>query len=141
MDFLHQLRIQHTVTDMIQRYAQLNDAGDYYALTALFNHDARFVRPSQPQEMIQGKDCILQSFLNRPKRKTRHMVSNITVELQSETEVSAHSQIILFLAHTDHSAEFNQISVGGFHDQLVCIQGQWLFQQRLGYIDFSKQLL
>lgn len=138
MDLLRQLLIQHTVTDMIQRYAQLNDAGDYYALAALFNHDASFARPSQPQELIQGQDQILHSFLNRPKRKTRHMVSNITMKLHSETEVTVHSHIILFLANADHAEEFNQISVGGFHDQLVYIHGQWLFQQRLGYIDFSK---
>lgn len=141
IDSLTQLSIQALVIQRIQSFAQFNDLGEFQALSDLFTDDAEYARPSQPREIIQGKDRILASFLNRPIRKTRHIVSNIMISCHSIDQVSAHSQIILFIADSDHSDQFSQMMVGGFNDELILQKEQWYFKKRVGYLDFKNNLI
>lgn len=140
MKDFEQLMIQAAITQRIQSFAQLNDAGQFQTLADFFSEDAEYARPSQPEDILRGKSQILASFLNRPARKTRHVVSHVMIRCHSAEQVSAHSQILLFIADQEHPDQFNRLMVGGFHDELILQQRQWYFKKRIGYLDFAKTL-
>lgn len=112
----------------IRRFAMLNDAHDSDALAAMFTHDGSFARPSEPDAPVVGRENIRAFFRDRPKRTTRHVMANTLVDPISETEVRAHSYVVLYMA--------DKTLVGDFHDRLVLEDGVWLFAERRGTLAF-----
>lgn len=120
--------IEWAVERQIRRFAMLNDAHDHDGLVAMFTDDGSFARPSDPGTPITGKDALWAFFRDRPKRTTRHVMTNILVEILSENEVRAHSYVLLYMAE--------KVMVGDFHDRLVLHDGCWLFAERRGTLAF-----
>lgn len=89
---------------------------------------AVFSRPSDPGTPVTGKDELRAFFRDRPKRTTRHVMSNIWVEILSETEVRAHSYVLLYMP--------DKVMVGDFIDRLILQDGLWLFSERRGTLAF-----
>ncbi len=56
------------------------------ALAALFTEDCKFARPLQPDHPFYGRDRVQAIFRDRPPILVRHIVTNVLVELVSETE-------------------------------------------------------
>ncbi len=134
---IEKMLAEHECERQIKRFATLNDNQDYNTLVSLFTEDATFARPSQPDDPIQGRDKILTAFNNRPARFSRHIISNVVVEVESAEEASAVSYILLFstvdeggplVANAPHL-------VGTFRDRLRKENGQWLFCERRGSVD------
>ena len=94
---IERLLIEHEITRRIHLYARLNDAGEFSALAALYTENGRFARPTDPDNFIEGRKAILASFLARPARLGRHVMTNIVVEAESATTARAVSTILLFL--------------------------------------------
>src|SRR6478609_3349970 len=88
--------IEWDCTRLINLYTLLNDANDWEAVASLYAPDGSMARPSAPDKPIVGREAILAAFLGRPARAARHVVSNIVVDVQSETEASAYSVLTLF---------------------------------------------
>lgn len=122
------LEIEWAVEKQIRRFAMLNDAHDHDGLAATFTQDGSFARPSDPDTPIIGRDALRTFFRDRPKRTTRHVMSNILVEILSATEVRAHSYVLLYMP--------DKLMVGDFHDRLVLQDGCWLFAERRGTLAF-----
>ena len=64
--------IEQDCERLIKLYVNLNDARDWPAVAALYTEDARFARPSKPDEFIGGREAILASLLARPARPDPH---------------------------------------------------------------------
>lgn len=130
------------ITELITRYAALNDAGDWDALAGLYTEDARMNRPTAPDVFVQGRTAILETFKARPPRATRHVVANVLVTLEGNARASASSQILLF---TGEGAGRDRLPVqsaapplvGTYHDILVNTRDGWRFAERRGRLDFS----
>ncbi|MCG6120393.1 MAG: nuclear transport factor 2 family protein [Blastomonas sp.] len=120
--------IAFAVELQIRRFAMLNDAHDADALAAMFTQDGSFARPSEPEAPVVGRENIRAFFRDRPKRTTRHVMTNTLVEPLSDHEVRAHSYVVLYLA--------DKTLVGDFHDRLVLEKGTWLFAERRGTLAF-----
>lgn len=122
--------------ELLQRlYAQLNDGADWHAVAELFTEDARFARPSTPEQPIVGRDAILRSLLARPRAAgRRHLVANPEVELLDAHTARATCHSILLVEHRDGSGT---VSVGGFRDQLRRAEAGWRFTARLGFTHFD----
>lgn len=128
----------------IHRFAQLNDAGDYEALVGLFTEDGVFRRPSKPDHALKGRLQILEAFKSRPKRKSRHICTNILVDFLSDREVLVSSEVLLFVGETFNALPVKAVSplwVGGFHDRMVLTDSGWLFSERVGYLELEVGLL
>ena len=54
--------IEQDCERLIKLYVNLNDARDWPAVAALYTEDARFARPSKPDEFIGGREAILASL-------------------------------------------------------------------------------
>ncbi len=138
MSPLDRLFAEHQIADLVTRYATLNDDGDYDGLAALFTEDARFVRPSGGDPIV-GRAAIRASYEGRPPRISRHLITNILVDLVSDTEAAARSTIVLYTAPPGAlPADANKPALlGGFRDRLVKTPDGWRFAAREGYLDLK----
>ena len=132
------------ITELITRYAALNDAGDWEALAALYAEDGRMSRPTAPDEFITGRTAILASFRSRPRRAARHIVANVLVTLDADGRARASSQILLFTGSAAEDGGLPLLSgapplIGSYDDTLVKTAQGWRFAVRRGSLDFRAQ--
>jgi len=114
---------------LIKRSINLSDAHDWAAVAALYTEDARFARPSQPGVFVEGREAILASFLARPPRAQRHVVSKVVVDVEGAGHARAFSVIVLYQGDTAPL-------VGTYTDRLVRTPEGWRFAERVGGLDF-----
>jgi ketosteroid isomerase-like protein len=127
---------------LINLYAMLNDAGDWDRLAALYTPDARFARPSAPDDFIEGRENILAAFKARPPRSSRHVISNIVVDVESADAARAFSVIVLYQGDAADDGGLPKMSansplVGRFSDRLTRTGEGWRFAERQGRLDFQ----
>lgn len=135
---LDRLVAEAEITRLITRYAMLNDDGDFAGVAAMFVEDARFTRPSGGDPVV-GAEAIRASYEGRPPRLSRHLITNIVVDLVSEYEATARSTMVLYTAPSgDTPAVANTPALlGGFRDRLVRTADGWRFAERIGYLDLK----
>lgn len=126
----------------VNRYAILNDAADWEGVAALYHEAGRMARPSAPDVFIDGRDAILAAFQARPPRKSRHIVGNILVEVIDADNATAVSCIVLYQGAGGDAGDPPKMApgqplVGGFRDKLVRVGEEWLFAERVGWLDFT----
>jgi len=128
------------IAELITRYAALNDAGDWDGVAALYAEDGRMSRPTAPDDFIAGRAAILAAFRARPLRATRHIVANVLVTLEGETDARATSQILLFTGTSASEGLPVQHAtpplVGSYRDRLTRTDRGWRFVERRGSLDF-----
>jgi hypothetical protein len=132
------------ITELITRYATLNDTADWAAVAALYTEDGRMNRPTAPDEFISGRAAILAAFMARPRRASRHIVANVLVTLEGDTRARASSQILLFTGSAAGDGGLPVLSaapplIGTFDDTLVRTEEGWRFAERRGRLDFRAQ--
>lgn len=142
MDRDERRAIEHDCERLIRRYINLNDAQDWEAVASLYTEDARFARPSKPDEFIVGREAILASFLARPPRAQRHLMANIIVDVEGPATARAFSVIVLFQGDPAPAGELPSMSayspiVGTFRDLIVLTEDGWRFAERVGGLDFK----
>jgi hypothetical protein len=134
--------IEWACTRVINLYALLNDAADWEGVAGLYTPDGRMARPSAPNNPVVGRDAILASLKSRPPRAARHVISNIVVDVDSDTEARAMSVILLFQGEAGEDGSLptrDQTGplVGYFKDRLVLTEEGWRFAERVGGLDFA----
>lgn len=133
------LVISQACSQQILRFAALNDANDHDGLAKLFTERGEFARPSAPDEIIVGRDAILEAFKKRPRRKSLHLVSNVIIDVLGATEAVADSLVTLYSAQEGAEVAQPPYLLGRFLDRLVLVEGQWVFASRRGRIEFKVQ--
>jgi hypothetical protein len=140
MDETHAWMAKAAIAELIIRYAALNDAGDWDGVAALYTEGGRMNRPTAPEDFIEGRAAILAAFRSRPPRVARHIIANVLVILESETEARASSQILLFAGVSEGEGPPVQSTapplVGTYHDRLTRTPHGWRFVERRGSLDF-----
>ncbi|HWK42067.1 MAG TPA: nuclear transport factor 2 family protein [Croceibacterium sp.] len=126
---------------LIKHYVNLNDAQDWPAVAALYTPDARFARPSRPDEFVIGREGILASFLARPARAQRHVIANVVVDVEDADHARAFSVIVLYMGDRAGPDELPVMDpksplIGTFTDRLVRTADGWRFAERIGGLDF-----
>ena len=110
---------------LIALYANLNDAGAWDAVAALYVDDGVMTRPTAPDTPLTGREAILAAFKGRPPRKTRHVCSNVVIEVLGPDEARGESAMILLQPDAAPLA-------GSFHDRFVRTAEGWRFAARRG---------
>ncbi|HWK54940.1 MAG TPA: nuclear transport factor 2 family protein [Hyphomicrobiales bacterium] len=135
--------IEQACTRLVNRFAVYNDLGRFTELAQLFIADGRYARPSAPDTFIEGREAILASFTARPSDKlTRHIISNVVIDVQDEQHASGISYIVLYTAALDNPAKLglkaNPVQlVGEFYDEFVLTAEGWRFSERRGTVSLS----
>jgi hypothetical protein len=114
---------------LVALYANLNDAARWEEVAALYTEDGIMSRPTAPDTPIVGRAAILAAFHRRPPRKTRHLCSNVVIEILSSTDARGESAMVLFTADGPPLA-------GSFHDRFVLTADGWRFAERHGSLAF-----
>jgi hypothetical protein len=114
---------------LIALYANLNDEARWEEVVALYAEDGVMVRPTAPNAPVAGREAILEAFKARPPRTTRHICSNVVIDVESDTTARGTSAMLLF---TDEAAPL----VGSFHDRFVLTDDGWRFAERRGSLIF-----
>ena len=127
MEASDRLAIEWECAKLIARYANLVDAADWPAVAALYTEDAVFARPTNPDAPLLGREAILAAFLARPARVTRHVCSNVVVEVEGPESARATSAMVLYLADKPPLA-------GSFHDRFRLTPAGWRFAERRGSV-------
>jgi hypothetical protein len=127
---------------LIKLYVNLNDAQDWTGVAALYTADARFARPSRPDEFVVGREAILASFLARPARAQRHVIANTVVDVDDADHARAFSVIVLYMGEAAEPGELPAMDpksplIGTFTDRLVRTEDGWRFSERVGGLDFK----
>lgn len=121
------VQIEHACARLVARYANLNDAGDWEGVVALYAPEGKMARPSAPDDWIVGRAAILAAFKARPARTTRHLCTNVVIDVLSDAEARGECAMALF--DRDSAPRF-----GGFHDRFVRTAEGWAFAERRGFL-------
>lgn len=121
--------IEQDCAKLVARYANLNDAGCWTEVADLYAEDGRMSRPTAPDVWIVGRAAILNAFLARPARTTRHVCSNVVIDVIDADHAVGESAMLLF---TGDGAP----KVGSFHDRFIRTDAGWRFAERRGSLTF-----
>lgn len=121
--------IEQDCARLVALYANLNDAGRWAEVASLYAPDGRMARPTAPDDWITGRPAILDAFVSRAARTTRHICANIVIDVLDADHARGESAMLLF---TGAQAP----KVGSFHDMFVRTDAGWLFTERRGSLIF-----
>ncbi|GGZ96575.1 nuclear transport factor 2 family protein [Novosphingobium arvoryzae] len=110
---------------LIALYANLNDEARWEDVAALYTDDGLMTRPTAPDAPIVGRAAILAAFQARPPRKTRHVCSNVVIDVEDHASARGTSAMVLF-------TEGGVPLAGSFHDRFVLTADGWRFAERRG---------
>ncbi|WNE99865.1 nuclear transport factor 2 family protein [Streptomyces luomodiensis] len=129
------------VTNLIARYAQLVDAGDFAGVGDLFA-DATFTG-SGPS--AHGRDAVAAMLRDSVIRyedgtpRTHHVTSNIAVEVDEEAgTAAADSYVTVFQAAP--GLPLQPIAAGRYRDRFVRDDGRWRFLERRVHLHLTGDL-
>ena len=122
--------IEQDCARLIALYANLNDEARWDEVAALYADDGVMIRPTAPDAPVTGREAILAAFKARPARTTRHVCSNVVVDVESATTARGVSAMVLF---TGEGAPL----VGSFHDRFCLTDDGWRFAERRGSLVFK----
>jgi 3-phenylpropionate/cinnamic acid dioxygenase small subunit len=121
------------VTALIHEYAERLDAGDLDGVAALFEH-ASWGSPGRGEplrgaaQVRRGYDGVIIHEDGTPS--TKHVISNVTVELDDDGTASARSYFTVLQARPD--LPLQPIIAGRYHDRFERDDdGRWRFAERI----------
>ncbi len=124
------LQIEWQCARLVALYANLNDEERWDEVAALYSEDGVMARPTAPDALIVGRAAILAAFKARPPRVTRHICSNIVINVESANAARGRSAMVLY---TDNTVSV----VGSFDDRFVLTDEGWRFSERRGSLTFG----
>ncbi|MDF8332323.1 nuclear transport factor 2 family protein [Novosphingobium cyanobacteriorum] len=123
--------IEHECARLVALYANLNDEARWGEVAALYAEDGVMYRPTAPDQGVVGREAILSAFKARPPRTTRHVCSNVVIDVEGPATARGTSAMLLFTA-----ADAPPL-VGSFHDRFCLTAEGWRFAERRGSLIFT----
>ena len=121
------------ITELLYRYAELIDAGDFDGVGALL---ARSTFGGSGPQGVSGADNIAKLFAATTRRypeygntpRTRHLVLNPLVELNDDGTAASRSTFCVM--QDTETVRIQPIVVGRYYDRFSCDDGGWYFTER-----------
>jgi 3-phenylpropionate/cinnamic acid dioxygenase small subunit len=121
------------ISNLVYRYAELIDLGQFDALGELFRHAV--ITTDMSDEVRQGAEAMASQMHEWTRRypdgtpRTKHMTTNLIIELGADgTTARARSYYMVF-QQTD-ALPLQPIIGGRYHDEFAIIDGEWAFTKR-----------
>lgn len=135
MEPMECLLAREACRDLVLRTVACVDAGDATGFADLFVSDGVLVRPNAPP--LLGRAAIRDTYSKRPAdRMTRHLVTNVLVDLQTPAQARVLSHVTLWAGCTNDApgpqgrpAQGPQV-VGEFEDLLSLTPEGWRIARR-----------
>lgn len=128
--------IERACTRLVLDAAAANDRNDFQAFADCFARGGILSRPSG--EPLEGPEAIAASYSTRPaSRITRHLVSNIRIDVESSTVACGLSYVVLYAGdsgskpegHFGIRAERGAL-IGEFEDRFALTAEGWRIRKR-----------
>ena len=130
---MNEQEIKNACTELSVGYARHVDFGEYDAFVELFTDDAVLNLGFK----LEGKEAIKQSMTKRsPELRSRHVMTNIHIEVLSETEAKGISYLTLYRHQGPESLEAAPVefrtpaAVGHYADQYHKTDAGWRIANR-----------
>ena len=124
------------IQDLYGRYCALRDTGDIEGWSRCFTEDARL----SAQEEVQGRAAIAEIGRQRiagaatnPWMNGQHWNNNLIVEGDGQTARAL--CYLMYMGKRKATGEFGITLQGMYEDELVKLDGQWLFRSRKIHLD------
>jgi len=121
-----------SIENLIARYAELVDSGDFGGLGEMFA-DGLF--GGEGNAVVQGRDAVETIFRATVRvyedgtPRTKHVTTNVRVDVDDTSETAvAHSYVTVFQALPD--LPLQPIVAGRYRDAFACRDGRWRFVER-----------
>lgn len=128
--------IHRAVEDLIIRTGKTIDSKDFASLDQCFHADARLYRPTTPDPLV-GPQAIMASYEQNPaQRLNRHLVSNLSVSIDSASQARSHCYVTLYSSDEGDQVEavfgapLHRCLVGEFDDTCVKTDAGWRIVER-----------
>jgi len=122
------------LANLLGRYTEAIDAGDFAGVGALFEHGRIVLDADDPSSDVIGADAVT-AFYTATVRlhadgtpRTHHLTTNTIVELDDDTHASARSAYTVFMA-TDGFA-LQPMICGRYDDRFHVVDATWCFERR-----------
>jgi 3-phenylpropionate/cinnamic acid dioxygenase small subunit len=119
------------ITALVMSYAERLDAGDLDGVAALFTH-ATWRSPART-EPLRGAEQVRHAYdvvlLYDGIPATRHVITNLVVEIEAPDRARARSYFTVFQARPDFPLQ--AVICGRYHDAFERVDGAWRFADRL----------
>ena len=136
------------IENLLYRYAELIDAGDYDGIGQLFAHGAICAEDGTP--MATGAEQVAKLYTTTTRKypdgtpKSQHVLTNPIIEFSDDGLSATCRARFTVLQQTDELA-LQPIIAGGYVDSFEKVDGTWRYvAKRMGprlYGDLSKHLL
>jgi SnoaL-like domain len=136
------------VANLIARYAELIDAGDFDGLAALLGEAG--VGAGDGPSLLTGKEALRKLFVATTRRYpdgtpgTKHVTTNLIIEIDSGATTAAARSYFTVLQAVP-GLPLQPILAGRYHDRFERPDGVWRFSERRYLIDLvgdvSKHML
>jgi hypothetical protein len=123
---------------LVYEFGRLVDARDFEALVQLFDDNGEFNRPSEPANIIRGRQQLLANFRSRPNYVSAHLFSNVQVTADSPDHATGHSYLIMYTGRPDNLGPLgvptanSEARIGMFAEEFVWKDGVWRFRRHAG---------
>ena len=123
---------RHAINRLMNAYCYLIDAGDIEGFSRLFAHGSWGVA-GEPGGPAVGTEAVMARLTNvilyDGVPRTKHVMSNLTNELDSDTRARASCYITVMQA-VPPELPLQPIFIGRYDDELACVDGDWRFISR-----------
>jgi hypothetical protein len=125
------------ITNLVHRYAELIDAGDFDGVADLLA-DADLTAEGS-DHVTRGRDAVLGLYTATTRRYengtplTKHVITNVIIELDGDS-ATARSYYTVLQA-VPGALPLQPIIAGRYRDRFTCVDGSWRFSARYITVD------
>ena len=145
------MRADREIENLIYRYAELIDAGDFDGIGDLFAKGRIVAGSGSTRNEVVGSAAVTAMYQATTRRypddgtpHTRHLTSNVIIEADDDSTRASARAYFTVLQQVDDMA-LQPIISGRYHDSFHLIDGVWCFESREMLVDalgdLSRHLL
>jgi 3-phenylpropionate/cinnamic acid dioxygenase small subunit len=131
------------IANLVFRYAELIDSGDFEGIGALFG-DAVIGADGSTVEW-RGAEAITAMYVNGTRRyedgtpRSKHVTTNLIIEVDDQRAHATCRSYYTVLQQTDE-VPLQPIVAGRYHDEFARVDDQWRFARRTMFVDLVGDL-
>ncbi len=127
------------IANILYRYAELIDAGDFDAIGELFQHAV--LESEGRATSTVGAAAIARQYHETTRRypdtgtpKTKHVITNLLCEVD-EAAGSARSRAYYTVLQATESLPLQPVITGRYHSEYRCVAGEWRIVRHRFFVD------
>lgn len=140
-EMVNAIAAKFEITELISRYGNYLDDGDFDSLEALFEPDASLrIRPGNGVPDLTGRHNIRNAIEERwslvhMAAQRRHVMSNIVVEPTGDSEATARTVLMVCEVSRARGSDVSVHGMGVYDDLVVRSSAGWRFGERCLSLD------